>query len=43
MHTLAVDTWGASCGEATFTSLIAAIKVDVFEVEGVNVPRNVSV
>lgn len=43
LHAFAVDTGGTSCGEATFAGLFAAIEVDVFEVEGVDVTGNVSV
>jgi hypothetical protein len=43
LYTLAVDTWGTTCSGATFPGLFAAIEVDVFEVEGVDVTGNVSV
>jgi hypothetical protein len=43
LHTLAVDSWGTSCGEATLASLVAAIVVDVLEVECVDVAWDVSV
>ena len=43
LYTLAVDTWSSGSSEATFTSLFAAIEVDVFEVEGVDVTWDVSV
>jgi hypothetical protein len=42
LHTLAVDTRSTSSSEAAFSGLLAAIKVDIFEVEGVDVAGNVS-
>jgi hypothetical protein len=43
LHALAVDTRGTRSREATLASLGAAIEVDIFEVEGVDVARDVSV
>jgi len=43
LYPLAVDAWGTSSSEATLTSLLTAIEVDVFEVEGVDVAGDVSV
>jgi hypothetical protein len=42
LYPLAVDARGTSSSEATLTSLLAAIEVDVFEVEGVDVAGDVS-
>lgn len=42
LHALAVDAWGTSGSEAALTSLITTIKVDVFEVEGVDVAWDIS-
>lgn len=42
LDSFAVDTWSTSSSEAALASLIAAIEVDVFEVECVNVAGNVS-
>jgi hypothetical protein len=42
LHALAVNAWGTSSSETTLASLVAAIEVDIFEVECVNVAGNVS-
>ncbi len=42
LHAIAVDTWGPTGSEAAFTGLFAAVVVDVFEVEGVDVAGDVS-
>jgi hypothetical protein len=42
LHALAVDTRGPFCGKAALTSLLAAIVVDVFEVERVDVAGKVA-
>jgi hypothetical protein len=42
LHALAVDTRGTSSSEAALTSLFATIKVDVFEVESVDVAWDIS-
>lgn len=43
MNAIAVDAWGATGREASLASLFAAIEVDVFEVEGVDVTWDISI
>tara|TARA_R110002060_G_scaffold6181_1_gene9479 strand:- start:309 stop:554 length:246 start_codon:yes stop_codon:yes gene_type:complete len=42
LNSIAVDAWSATGREASLTSLFAAIEVDVFEVEGVDMTWDVS-
>jgi hypothetical protein len=43
LHSLAVHAWGASSSEAALASLVAAVEVDILEVEGVDVAGDISV
>jgi len=43
LHSLAVHAWGASSSEAALASLVAAVEVDILEVEGVDVAGDVAV
>ena len=42
MNSIAVDAWSATSREAPLASLFAAIEVDVFEIEGVDMTWDVS-
>lgn len=42
LHVVAVDTWRVTSNDAALPRLFLAIVVDVFDVEGVNVARQVS-
>lgn len=42
LDAIAVDAWSARCSEASFAGLFAAVIVDVFEVEGVDVAWDIS-
>jgi len=42
LNVLAVDAWSALGGQAAHAALIATLKVNVFEVEGVDVAREVA-
>jgi hypothetical protein len=43
LDSLTVDARRSLSGEAAENSLLAAIVVDVFEIEGMNVSRNISI
>jgi hypothetical protein len=42
LHSVAVDARGSSGGKATLSRLLSSIVVHVFEIEGVDVARNVA-
>lgn len=43
LNALGIDPWGAAGGGDAFTGLLTAIIVDVFEVESVNMTREISI